>query len=87
MWAVWGSWVHSQWECRGPLDVPLWAPLWDKNELRQIMWATHITALGLGLSIGDIGVGLVSIHLQEVPVIREGVGHSDLILRGFKAQP
>ena len=42
------------------------------------MWAIHIIALGLGLSICDMVVGLVSIHLQEVPIIREGVGQSDL---------
>lgn len=80
----WGSWVHSQWGCRGPLNVPLWALLWDsvKSELEQIMWAIHIIALGLGLSICDMGVGLVSIHLQEVPIIREGVGQSDLTTLG-----
>lgn len=81
--------MRSQCGCRGPLDVPLWAPLWVsmRNELEQNMWATHIIALGLGLSICDIGLELVSIRLQEVPVIREGVGQSDFTLRGFKAQP
>ena len=84
LWAVWGSWVHSRWGCRGPLNVPLWALLWDsmKNELEQIMWAIHIIALGLGLSICDMGVRLVSIHLQEVPIIREGGGQSDLTTLG-----
>ena len=81
--------MRSQCGCRGPLDVPLWAPLWVsmRNELEQNMWATHIIALGLGLSICDIGRELVSIRLQEVPVIREGVGQSGFTLRGFKAQP
>ena len=85
----WGSWVHSQWGCRGPLNVPLWALMWDsmKNELEQIMWAIHIIALGLGLSICDMGVGLVSIHLQEVPIIREGVDQSDLTTLGALSIP
>lgn len=81
--------MRSQCGCRGPLDVPLWAPLWVsmRNELEQNMWATHIIALGLGISICDIGLELVSIRLQEVPVIREGVGQSISHCVGSKPNP